>query len=305
VTLRWNGKPFDWVNVTYFGVIHALAVTAFWNFTWQGLGLMLFFYWLSASIGICFTYHRLLTHRGFNVSKPFEYFFTLCGMLASEGGAISWVAMHRMHHQYSDRPQKDLHTPKDGFWWSHLGWIICKLGNNRREMEAKWAPEMVADPVHVWMNKLHIYPNIFLGLGLFALGGWSYVSWGIFLRLVVNLHATWFVNSAAHTWGYRTYDTPEGSTNLWWVGLVAWGEGWHNNHHAFQRSARHGLEWWELDLTWWTIRALSAVGVVRNIQLVPANAAQFRLDKRAAAAAAAALTAPAPSLAELPTADVA
>jgi len=300
VTLRWNGKKFDWVNVTYFGVVHAFALAAPWTFSWAGLGWLLFFYWLSASVGICLTFHRMLTHRGFAVPKPVEYFLTVCGMLASEGGAITWVAMHRMHHQFSDRPQKDLHTPKDGFWWSHIGWVVCDIGWDRREMEQKWAPEMVADPVHNALNRLHVYPNIFLGLALFAAGGWSWVIWGVFLRLVVNLHATWFVNSAAHTWGYRTYDTPEGSTNLWWVGLIAWGEGWHNNHHAFQRSARHGLRWWELDLTWWTIRALSALGIARNIQGLPQNHEQFRLDRRDGAKPL-----PMPEVVELPAADVA
>jgi stearoyl-CoA desaturase (delta-9 desaturase) len=118
-----------------------------------------------------------------------------------------------------------------------------------------------------------------VGLGLYAWGGWSFVFWGVFLRVVVVLHATWFVNSAAHTWGYRTYDTPEGSTNLWWVGLIAWGEGWHNNHHAFQRSARHGHEWWELDLNWLAIRALSALGLAREIKLLPENAERFRLPR--------------------------
>jgi fatty-acid desaturase len=300
VTLSWNGKKFDWVNVTYFGVIHVLALMAPWYFSWQGVALLMFFYWLSASVGICFTFHRMLTHRAFTVPKPLEYFFTFCGLLASEGGATTWVAMHRMHHQFSDRPQKDLHTPKDGFLWSHLGWIVCKLGIDQREIERKWAPEMDSDPVHRVMNRLHVYPNIFLGLALFAWGGWGYVVWGVFLRLVVNLHATWFVNSAAHTWGYRTYDTPEGSTNLWWVGLIAWGEGWHNNHHAFQRSARHGLRWWELDLTWWTIRGLAAVGIVRNVQLLPRNAEQFRIDRRVPGAAL-----PIQDLGELPAADLA
>ena len=135
---------------------------------------------------------------------------------------------------------------------------LTKLGADYREMEARHAPELVADPVHRVLNRLHVYPNIFVGLALFAWGGWSFVVWGVFLRLVVGLNSTWFVNSAAHTFGYRTYDTPEGSTNCWWVGLIAWGEGWHNNHHAFQRSARHGHAWWELDLTWHTIRALAA-----------------------------------------------
>ncbi len=118
-----------------------------------------------------------------------------------------------------------------------------------------------------------------MGLALYAWGGWSLVVWGIFLRLVVVLHTTWFVNSATHTWGYRTYETPEGSTNLWWVGLLAWGEGWHNNHHAFQRSARHGLEWWEVDTNWMVIRVLAALGIARDIQLLPKNAERFRIRK--------------------------
>ena len=116
--MRWNGKRFDWVNVVYFGVIHALAILAFWNFSWTGLGVMLFLYWVSGALGIGVTFHRLLTHRGYKTAKAFEYFGTVCGMLASEGGAISWVAMHRLHHTLSDREGRDLHTPKDGFWWS-------------------------------------------------------------------------------------------------------------------------------------------------------------------------------------------
>jgi stearoyl-CoA desaturase (delta-9 desaturase) len=227
----------------------------------------------------------MLTHRGLRVPKPLEYLFTVIGMLASEGGAITWVAMHRVHHMQSDRPGKDFHTPKDGFWWSHCGWIVSDIGYTRRELESRYAPELVADPIHRVLNRLHLVPNIALGIALFAWGGWSYLVWGIFLRLVVGLNATWFVNSAAHVWGYRTYHTPEGSRNLWWVGLLAWGEGWHNNHHAFQRSARHGHEWWELDLTWAAIRVLAAVGLAKDIQLLPASADRFRIAQEAEAAA--------------------
>jgi len=280
LALTWNGKKIDWVNVAYFGTIHAGALFAPWFFSWTALGLALVLYWLTASVGICLTYHRLLTHRGFKVPKPLEYVFTVIGMLASEGGAITWVAMHRLHHTLSDREGRDLHTPKDGFLWSHLGWIVSDIGMDRREMEARQAPELAADPVHQMLNRLHIFPNIIVGLALFAWGGWGYVIWGIFLRLTIGLNATWFVNSAAHTFGYRTYDTPEGSTNCWWVGLVAWGEGWHNNHHAFQRSARHGHEWWEVDATWAVIRLLMALGLARDVQLLPRNADQFRLARR-------------------------
>ena len=143
----------------------------------------------------------------------------------------------------------------------------------------------MADPVHRVLNRLHVLPNILVGLALYAWGGWSLAVWGSFLRIVVTLHVTWLVNSAAHTWGYRTYDTPEGSTNCWWVGLLAWGEGWHNNHHAFQRSARHGHEWWEFDANWVVIRTLAALGVIRDVQLLPKSAERFRLDRKGAPSA--------------------
>jgi len=244
LALTWNGKGFDWVNVVYFSAIHVAALAALPAFTWGGLAALLVLNFVAGSLGIGVTFHRLLTHRGYRVPKPIEYLGTLCGLLASEGGAITWVAMHRYHHLYSDRPQQDLHTPKDGFWWSHLGWIVCDLGVDRRAFERRWAPELVADPVH---------------------------------RVLNPLHATWFVNSAAHIWGYRTFSTPEGSTNCWWVGLIAWGEGWHNNHHAFQRSARHGHAWWELDVNWIVIRSLAALGLASDIQTLPASAERFRI----------------------------
>ena len=277
MTLTWNGKRFDWVNVVYFTVIHLGAIAAFWTFSWTGLVLVLVLNWVAGSLGIGVTFHRLLTHRGYRVPKWLEYLGTLCGMLASEGGAITWVAMHRYHHTQSDRPGKDLHTPKDGFLWSHFGWIICDVEMGRRELEQRQAPELVADPVHRVLNRLHVFPNILVGLAIYAWGGWPLVAWGVFLRIVVTLHVTWLVNSAAHVWGYRTFDTPEGSKNCWWVGLLAWGEGWHNNHHAFQRSARHGHAWWEFDANWVVIRTLAALGLAQDIQLLPASADRFRV----------------------------
>jgi len=286
LALTWNGRRFNWVNVAYFGGLHAAALLAPWTFTWTGLWVALFLHWATGSIGICLTYHRLLTHRGFHVPKPLEYLGTILGTMTSEGGAINWVAIHRIHHAQSDRPGRDPHTPKDGFWWSHLGWILCDLGVDYQEMRQRYAPELVADPVHRMLNRLHLLPNILLGLGLWAWGGWPLVVWGVFLRVVVGVHVTWLVNSATHVWGYRTWRTNEGSRNLWWVGLLAWGEGWHNNHHAFQRSARHGLAWWELDATWLAIRALAALGLAKDVQLLPRNAERFRIDREPEPAAA-------------------
>jgi stearoyl-CoA desaturase (delta-9 desaturase) len=278
------------VNVGYFAAIHAAALLAPWTFTWTGLGVALLFWWLSGSIGICLTYHRLLTHRGFRVPKALEYLGTLAGNLASEGGAVSWVAMHRIHHAQSDKPGKDMHTPKDGFWWSHIGWVLCEIGMDRREMERRYAPELVADPVQRVLNRIHLLPNILVGLALYAWGGWPLVVWGVFLRVVVGLHATWLVNSATHTWGYQTWRTNEDSRNLWWVGVVAWGEGWHNTHHAFPRSARHGFGW-EVDATWLVIRTMTAVGLASDVRLLPKNAERYRLRPEPQAGSAAVVAA--------------
>ncbi len=276
LTLTWNGNPLNWVNVGWFAALHVGALAAPWTVSGGALALTLALWWLSGSIGIGVTYHRLLTHRGFHLAKPLEYLGTIAGMLASEGGAISWVAMHRMHHAKSDVPGADLHTPKDGFWWSHIGWVLCKDSFDARERNRRYAPELVADPVHRVLERLHWLPNVMLGLLLYALGGWSYLVWGGFVRLLLTLHGTWLVNSATHTWGYRTWRTKDDSRNLWWVGLLAWGEGWHNTHHAFQRSARHGFGW-ELDTNWLVIRTLAALGLARDIHLLPKNAELFRI----------------------------
>jgi len=276
VTLTWNGNSLNWVNVGWFAALHAGALAAAWTLSGTGLAVTLALWWLSGSIGIGVTYHRLLTHRGFRVPKLVEYLGTLAGMLASEGGAISWVAMHRMHHAKSDLPGVDLHTPKDGFWWSHIGWVLCKDGLNARERNLRYAPELVADPVHRVLERIHWLPNALLGFLLYALGGFPLLVWGGFVRLLLTLHGTWLVNSATHTWGYRTWRTRDDSRNLWWVGLLAWGEGWHNTHHAFQHSARHGFGW-ELDANWLVIRALAAVGLASDIHLLPKNAERFRI----------------------------
>jgi sn-2 palmitoyl-lipid 9-desaturase len=221
LAVTWRECRLDWVNVTYFTAIHVGAALAPWFFTWSALLVCAVLVWVSASLGIGLAYHRMLTHQGFSMPRPLAYLFTVFGMLASEGGAISWVAMHRKHHAFSDRPGQDLHTPKDGFWWSHLGWVLCHLPVDRREMEQRYAPELWADPVHRVLNRLHVLPNVLVGLGLFAWGG-----------------------------------------------------------HAFPRSARHGLKRFEVDLNWWAICALRAVGLVRDVQLLPKGHERFELAGR-------------------------
>jgi fatty-acid desaturase len=217
-------------------------------------------------------FHRLLTHRGYKTPKLVEYFLTLCGTLTLEGGPIYWVVTHRIHHAHTDEPG-DPHTPRDGGWWSHVGWILWGTGQQYDSSTVeRYAPDMVKDRFHVWLNRLYWVPLVFLGLGLLAFGGWPYLMWGVFFRVTFNLHATWLVNSATHMWGRRRFATRDDSRNNWWVALLTFGEGWHNNHHAYPTSARHGLAWYEIDLNWWGIRVMQFLRLAKSIKRV--NAAQ-------------------------------
>jgi fatty-acid desaturase len=259
----------NWATAAVVVIFHVGAVAALFAFSWKGLALALFLWWVSGSLGIGMGYHRLLTHRGYKTPKAVEYFLTLCGTLALEGGAINWVATHRIHHAHTEVPGLDPHTPRDGRWWAHVGWIL--RGTAQQHDEAvlrRYAPDLMRDPLHVWLNRLYFVPLILLGLGLLAVGGWGLVLWGIFLRVTMGLHATWLVNSATHLWGTRRFETTDDSKNSWWVALMTFGEGWHNNHHAHPRAARHGLTWYEVDMNWWGIRVLQLCGLAKDIKLI-------------------------------------
>ena len=210
-------------------------------------------------------YHRLLTHRGYTTPKWLEYLLTVCATLALEGGPIFWVATHRIHHKYSDR-EGDPHSPRDGKWWAHVGWIVMGKSMHRDTSTlARYVPDLAKDRFHVWITSYHYVPMTLLAIVLFILGGLPYLLWGIFLRTVVGLHATWLVNSATHSWGSRRFATRDRSTNSWWVALFTWGEGWHNNHHAHPVSARHGLKWYEVDFNWYGIWVLKKLGLARQV----------------------------------------
>lgn len=260
-------KRILWPAALFIVGVHIVALAGFFTYSWQALALCVVLHWITGGLGITMTYHRLLTHRSFQVAKPVEYFLTILASLACQGGPISWVGVHRLHHAKSDVPG-DPHTPKDGFFWSHMGWVIHKNKViDTYEEYAKYAPDLAKDPVHCFLDRSFILWTVLLAAGLYAWGGISFVVWGIFVRLVLVYHSTWLVNSATHVWGYRTYKTGEGSTNLWWVALLSYGEGWHNNHHAFPTSARHGLKWWEFDSTYAAIRFLEILGIAKAVKI--------------------------------------
>jgi fatty-acid desaturase len=255
-----------WVTAVFMVLFHIGAVIALFNFTWSGLAVLAVTYYISLVFGIGMSYHRLLTHRSYKTPKVIEYALTVCATLSLEGGPLFWVATHRRHHQHSDADQ-DPHTPRHGGVWAHLGWIL--FGEHEHadvKMTAKYAPDLARDPFHVWLSRYHWVPLTVLGFGLLAVGGWNWVLWGVFLRTTVGLHATWLVNSATHMWGSRRFETRDDSRNSWWVALLTFGEGWHNNHHAHPTSAAHGLAWYEIDVNYLNIRALELVGLAWNVQ---------------------------------------
>ena len=265
----------NWGSFLGIGGLHVGVLLAPFFFTWGALGVAIFLWWLSGGIGVCLGFHRLLTHRSFQTWKPLEYLITVCGTLSWQTGPIHWVGIHRMHHRDSDT-DTDPHSPKHGFDWAHVLWCLVEdpLGRDPRAL----AIDLQLDPVHRFLDRYFWLPQVFLAAILYAIGGWPWGVWGICVRTVFSYHATWFVNSAGHTWGYRNFETREFSTNNWWVAILAFGEGWHNNHHAFSRSARHGLRWFEIDLTWWTIWLMQKTGLAWNVHVAEWSASSTGAD---------------------------
>ena len=257
----------SWVTTIVLVIFHIGAIAALFDFSWTRLAITAVLYWMAIGFGIGMGYHRLLTHRSYKVPRFLEYFFGVCGTLALEGGPIFWVATHRVHHQHSGQ-EGDPHSPTEGGFWAHMGWIMFgEAKHNDTQAMARYAPDLGKDGFYVWLNEYHYVPLVVLGLILLAFGGWPMVFWGIFLRVIVGLHATWLVNSATHMWGARRFMTKDQSRNNWWVALLTFGEGWHNNHHAHPTSARHGLAWYELDITWIQINFLQRLGFARNVKV--------------------------------------
>ncbi len=263
----------NWATGAVLVLIHLGALAAFWPgfFSWSALVVLAVLMYLTGGVGIALGFHRTLTHRSLKLWKPLEYAVTICGCLALQGSPIDWVATHRAHHAHSDT-EGDPHDANEGFKWSHFLWMVMPnpnviFGDERR----RYAPDLVDDPFYAFLDRRHVLLTLVLAALLYAGGGLSWVVWGIFVRLALVYQFTWLVNSAAHTIGYRSFRTTDRSTNCWWVALLGWGEGWHNNHHAFPFSVRHGLRWYELDVTWLMVKTLAALRLATDLKLPTAQ----------------------------------
>lgn len=266
--------------------LHLLALLACipWLFSWSGLVWAFAGLYLFGTLGINIGYHRLLTHRGFTCPRWFEHALTILGACCWQGSPMSWVAVHRKHHQHSDE-KDDPHSPRRSFLWSHMGWFLIydpalyNIGTYDR-----YARDLLQDRFYKKLEKPRIWRSlqmtqwlVFFTLGSVVGGiltgelegalqlGLSWLVWGVFVRMVAVWHITWSVNSVTHLWGYRNFATRDDSRNNLLVGLISNGEGWHNNHHADPRSAAHGQRWWELDISYITIRLFALVGLAANV----------------------------------------
>ncbi|HZR31045.1 MAG TPA: acyl-CoA desaturase [Terriglobales bacterium] len=260
-------QPVSWITTSFMVAFHIGALASLFFFSWKALAVAAFLWWVAGSLGIGMGYHRLLTHRGYRTPKWVEYFLTICGTLTLEGGPMFWVATHRVHHQNTDK-DGDPHSPRDGGIWAHMGWIMTGQSmHNKSDKLLPYIPDLRKDKFHVWISEWHWVPIVALGALLLVLGGWPCFMWGIFMRTVLGLHFTWLVNSATHMWGSQRFLTGDTSKNSFWVAVLTFGEGWHNNHHAQPVAARHGLAWYEVDVNWYGIWALRKLGLATEVKL--------------------------------------
>ncbi len=294
---RKGERKLQWGTILVIGIIHLLALMAFDldYFSVSGLVVGIVMYFVAGMLGVTICYHRLLTHRSFKTYKSIEYFLTFCACQALQSGPIQWVALHRIHHKESDE-EPDPHSPLVNFLWAHAGWLFVNLPDAHTYDEySRFAKDLDRDWWQRFFDRgfLAIYfltaGAIYLAGELYGGLGMSWLIWGVFVRTVFLWHNTWAVNSVTHTFGYRNYNTDEESTNNWLVALFSFGEGWHNNHHADQRSAAHGQRWFEVDITYRFIKTMEVLGLAWRVmepsQRVVAKRVDIMVDRDAERAA--------------------
>ena len=251
-----------------------------WGFSWTDLGLLLGMYLLTA-LGITVGFHRLFVHRSFETYMWVKVIFAVLGSMAVQGPLIQWVGQHRRHHQHSDTPS-DTHTPHHhgvkrldflkGYWHAHIGWLFRAdppdLGRYVKDLSRSATLRWTSRLFPVWVALGLLAPAVIGGVTTLSWAGvWTGLIWGGLVRVLLVHHVTWSVNSACHLWGTRPYKTNDMSRNNFVFGILALGEGWHNTHHAFPTSARHGLRWWEIDVSYWVIRTLVLFRLAWNLKL--------------------------------------
>ncbi len=258
---------YHWVTSIPFFAVHAAAVigVAMLGWSWKGFALAIALYYVRM-FGVTGGYHRYFSHRTYRTGRVFQFLLACLAQSSLQKGALWWAAHHRTHHKYSDTP-KDPHSFRDyGFWYSHVGWILAK---ETEETDYKNVSDLARYPELRFLNKWHVLPGVALAVALYFIGGMHALVWGFFVSTTLLWHGTFTINSLSHMFGKRRYETTDDSKNNWILALVTMGEGWHNNHHHYQRSCAQGFFWWEIDMTFYILKALSMFGIVRDLQTPP------------------------------------
>jgi len=278
-------RQMDLVKSIPFLLVHVLAVVGVvgLGWSWSGLGLALALYFVRM-FGVTGGYHRYFSHRTYKTSRAFQLVLALLAMSSVQKGVLWWASHHRIHHKNSDAPG-DVHSVKlDGFLWSHVLWIL-----SRKHHEIAWdkVKDLSRYPELVFLDRHHYLPPTVYGVGLFLVGGWHALVWGLLVSTVLLWHGTFTINSLSHMFGSRRYVTTDDSRNNWLLAIITLGEGWHNNHHYYQRSVNQGFFWWEYDITYYVLRLLQALGLVWDLHVPPAHVlASHRIAEAPSASAA-------------------
>ncbi len=260
-------KPGPYSAVPFWAVHVACLLVFVTDFSWGAVAICIAVFFLRM-FGITAGYHRYFSHRSFKTGRVFQFVLAFLGTMSLQKGVLWWAANHRIHHKYSDL-EGDVHSPvRSGFWWSHVGWI---LSPDHEETHYEKIPDLAKYPELRWINEHFLIPPLILAAALYAAGGLSWLTWGFFLSTTLLWHTTFMINSLAHVYGTRRYETTDTSRNNPWLAIVTMGEGWHNNHHSFMNSARQGFFWWEIDTTYYILKMLSWIGVTWDLIQPPAR----------------------------------
>ena len=274
IDVRYRRGPDERVELLRsipFLLIHVLPFAAIWTGVKPRDVILCAALYVVRMFFITAGYHRYFGHRAYKLGRVMQFVMALGGTTAAQKGVLWWAGHHRHHHKHSDTP-KDIHSPRRGFWWAHVGWILCSKYDETPTASIK---DFAKYPELVWLDRYHLLPPIALGVGVYLWGGWSALFIGFFLSTALLYHGTFVINSLTHRWGTRRFRTTDTSRNSFLLALITLGEGWHNNHHHYQSTANQGFFWWEIDVTYWTIRLFGALGLAWRItepQISPATA---------------------------------
>jgi stearoyl-CoA desaturase (delta-9 desaturase) len=264
---RAPDEQIAWIKTLPFLLVHLVPFAALFLDVTRFDVLLCFGLYLARMFFITGVYHRYFSHRAYKMGRVMQFLMAFGGATAAQKGPLWWAAHHRHHHKYSDT-QEDVHSPLKGFFWSHIGWILCTKYDATNLDAIK---DFAKYPELRWLNRYHVVPPIMLAVTCFLLGGFSALVVGFFLSTVLVYHCTFFINSLVHVFGRRRYATTDTSRNSMLLALITLGEGWHNNHHYYQSTANQGFFWWEIDISYYALRVLSWVGLVRDLRTPPAH----------------------------------